>query len=67
MGKRLLTVFAIVAFLGAVGLVNLHGAAPAAQKVADTIQIKSALWPTPTKGPMAPFSHKKHSAEYKVA
>jgi|OpeIllAssembly_1097287.scaffolds.fasta_scaffold415981_2 hypothetical protein len=67
MGKRFLAVFIAVAFVGAVGLVNLHGAAPAAQKVADTIQIKSALWPTPTKGPMAPFTHKKHAEDYKIA
>ena len=67
MGKRLLTVLVVVAFLGAVGLVNLHGAAPAAQKAPDTMQVKSALYPNPTKGPVPAFTHKKHSAEYKVA
>ena len=65
MGKRLLTVLAAVAFLSSVCLVNLYGAG-AAQQVADTIQIKAALSPTPTKGPVN-FTHKKHSAEYKVA
>jgi hypothetical protein len=67
MGKRLMTVLVVVAFLGAVGLVNLYGGAPAAQKAPDTIQIKSALYPNPTKGPVVAFTHKKHSAEYKVA
>jgi hypothetical protein len=66
MGKRLLTVLVVVAFLGVVGLINLYGAAPAAQKVPDTIEIKSALWPNPTKTPTT-FSHKKHQEEYKIA
>ena len=64
MGKRLLTVFVVVAFVGALGLVNLHGAAT--QKAPDTINIKASLWPNPTKGPVK-FSHKKHAEDYKVA
>ena len=66
MGKRLLVVFIAVAFVGVVGLVNLQGAAPAATKAPDTIVIKSALWPNPTKAPVT-FAHKKHSEEYKIA
>jgi flagellar basal body-associated protein FliL len=66
MGKRLLAVFIVVAFVGAAGLVNLLGAAPAAQKAPDTFDIKSPLWPNPTKTP-ANFTHKKHTEDYKIA
>jgi hypothetical protein len=38
----------------------------AAQQAPDEITIKPALWPTLTKAPVV-FSHKKHSADYKVA
>jgi hypothetical protein len=39
----------------------------AADKGQDVIEFKStAVWPNPTKK-YAPFSHKKHSEEYKIA
>jgi hypothetical protein len=38
----------------------------AADKGPEVITIKAALWPTPTKQ-VAPFTHKKHNEEYKIA
>ncbi|SPF40904.1 Cytochrome c, class III [Syntrophobacter sp. SbD1] len=40
--------------------------AMAAQQVPETITIKPPIWSTLTKTPVE-FSHKKHSAEYKIA
>lgn len=37
-----------------------------AAEAPDTITIKSALWPTPTKAPVV-FAHKKHNVDYKLA
>jgi hypothetical protein len=64
MGKRLLTILAVVAFLSTVALINLYAAAQ--QKQPDVIQLKPALWPTPTKSPVK-FDHKKHVQDYKIA
>ena len=38
----------------------------AADKGPETIQMKSKLWPAPTKAQVT-FSHKKHNEEYKLA
>ncbi len=38
----------------------------AAQQAPEKITLKPSIWPTETKTPVE-FSHKKHSAEYKVA
>ena len=38
----------------------------AADQPPDTVTIKAALWPSPTKPPVQ-LSHKKHAEEYKIA
>lgn len=63
MGKRLLVVFSVAVFVGTVVLLGLSGAAQ--QEVPDVITIQAKLWKKHTKSPVT-FSHKKHSAEYKV-
>jgi hypothetical protein len=52
-------VAAMVVFVAAFAVV-------AADKAADVITIKAALWPTPTKAPVE-FTHKKHAEDYKIA
>jgi cytochrome c553 len=62
MGKRLLTVLAVVAFMSAAVLLSLSVAAD----VPEVITLKSTLWKEHTKSAVT-FHHKKHSAEYKIA
>jgi hypothetical protein len=62
MGKRLVTVLAVVAFMSGVVLLSLSKAA----NVPDVITLQSTLWKTHTKSAVV-FPHKKHSAEYKIA
>ena len=64
MGKRLLTVLAVIAFLSGVVLSSLGGAADK-QEAPDTIEIQAKLWTKHTKGPVK-FEHKKHQDEYKI-
>jgi Ni/Co efflux regulator RcnB len=63
MGKRLLTVLAVIAFLSGVVLSGLGGAAE--QKVPETMVIKSTLWKDHTKENFD-FHHKKHQEDYKI-
>ena len=64
MGKRLLTVLAVIAFLSGVVLSSLGGAADK-QEAPATIEIQAKLWSKHTKGPV-PFEHKKHQDDYKI-
>ena len=64
MGKRFVTVLAVVGLMVSVALMGLSGAAE--QKAPDVIDLQSSLWKEHTKGPVN-FHHKKHSEEYKVA
>ncbi len=61
-GRKWISCGVLVAFLVAVG----GFMAIAAEKAPDTVDFKTPVWPTPTKGNVA-FTHKKHSEEYKVA
>jgi len=63
MGKRFLTVLAVVGLMFSVALLGLSGAAE--QKAPEVIDIQSKLWSEHTKGPVN-FHHKKHQEEYKV-
>ena len=59
---RLVSCLAIAAvFIFSAALLAL-----AAQQAPETITLKPAIWPSPTKTPVQ-LSHKKHSQEYKVA
>ena len=60
MGKRLLTILAVIAFMSAVVLLGLSAAE---QEVPDVVVIKAELWKNHTKSPVT-LSHKKHSEEY---
>ncbi|UCG14596.1 MAG: cytochrome c3 family protein [Deltaproteobacteria bacterium] len=62
MGKRFLTVLAVLAFLCGVVFLGPSGAADE-QKAPDVIIIQDALWSKHTKSPVK-FSHKKHADEY---
>jgi cytochrome c553 len=64
MGKRLLTVLAVIAFLSGVVFSSLGGAADK-QEAPDTIEILAKLWTKHTKGPVK-LEHKKHNEEYKI-
>ena len=64
MGKRLLTVLAVIAFLSGVVLSSLGGAADK-QEVPDEVDILAKLWTKHTKGPVK-LEHKKHNEEYKI-
>ena len=64
MGKRLLTVLAVIAFLSGVVFSSLGGAADK-QEAPATIEILSKLWKDHTKGPVK-FEHKKHQEDYKI-
>jgi len=63
MGKRFLTVLAVVGLMVSVALLGLSGAAE--QKAPEVIDLQASLWKEHTKGPVN-FHHKKHSEEYKV-
>jgi Ni/Co efflux regulator RcnB len=63
MGKRLLTVLAVVGLMFSVALLGLSGAAE--QKAPEVIDIQAKLWSEHTKGPVN-FDHKKHQEEYKI-
>jgi hypothetical protein len=62
MGKRLLAVLAVIAFLSGAVLLGLSGAAD----VPDEFVIQDSLWAKHTKSGVK-FSHKKHAEEYGVA
>ena len=64
MGKRLLTVLAVIAFLSGVVLSSLGGAADK-QEVPDEVDILAKLWTKHTKGPVN-LKHKQHNEEYKI-
>ena len=61
MARRLLTVFAVVAFLSGVALLGFGTAAD----VPDVVTIQDSLWTQHTKSAVT-LSHKKHSAEYGI-
>ncbi|NLI80541.1 MAG: cytochrome c3 family protein [Deltaproteobacteria bacterium] len=61
-GGKVISCFVVAAFVVFTAAV----AVVAQQKVADEFEIKSALWPTPTKAAVK-FTHKKHSEDYKIA
>jgi hypothetical protein len=61
-GGKWISCLVLAAFVCAVGAFM----AIAAEKAPDTVDFKTAVWPTPTKANVA-FTHKKHSEEYKVA
>ena len=63
MGKRFLTVLAVVGLMFSVALLGLSGAAE--QKAPEVIDIQAKLWSEHTKGPVN-FDHKKHQEEYKI-
>ncbi|MFP3869518.1 MAG: cytochrome c3 family protein [Syntrophobacteria bacterium] len=62
MGKRLLTVLAVAAFMSGAVFLSLSGAAD----VPDVITLEDTLWSEHTKSPVT-FFHKKHSEEYSIA
>jgi len=61
-GGKWISCLVVAAFVVGIGALL----AIAADKGPDVIELKSSLWPTPTKQ-ILPFSHKKHYDEYKVA
>ena len=61
-GGKWISCLVVAAFVVGIGALL----AIAADKGPDVIELKSALWPTPTKK-VLPFSHKKHYEEYKIA
>ena len=65
MGKRLLTVLVVLAFLSGVALTNLGGAADK-QEAPKVIDLQDKLWTEHTKGPVN-FQHEKHAGEYQIA
>jgi hypothetical protein len=61
MKKRSLLVLAVAAL----GVVFLFGVVYAAQKAADTMTLKSKVYPKHKKS-LVTFTHKKHNVDYKI-